>query len=54
MVIYPQVFIDACLFLQRKKVADEVRNDSIAKIQKAENNSSSVQEIDKETQKEVN
>lgn len=33
---------------------DEIRNDSIAKIQEAENRGSSVQKIDKETQKEVN
>lgn len=33
---------------------DEIRNDSIAKIQEAENSGSSVQKIDKETQKEVN
>ena len=37
-----------------RSLRDEIRNDSIAKIQEAENSGSSVQKIDKETQKEVN
>ena len=37
-----------------RSLRDEIRNDSIAKIQEAENRGSSVQKIDKETQKEVN
>ena len=37
-----------------RSLRDEIRNDSIAKIQEAVNSGSSVQKIDKETQKEVN
>ena len=37
-----------------RSLRDEIRNDSIDKIQEAENSGSSVQKIDKETQKEVN
>ena len=37
-----------------RSLRDEIRNDSIAKIQEAENSGSSVQKIDKEKQKEVN
>ena len=37
-----------------RSLRDEIRNDSIAKIKEAENRGSSVQKIDKETQKEVN
>ena len=37
-----------------RSLRDEIRNDSIAKIQEAENSGSSVQKIDKETQKGVN